>query len=250
MMKKVLLFLSIFLFMGITSICAQTSKKTGSIKVIYDKNIESYALALSEILNIGIIKAKNDNFKIPKKLEIKMIESDRIVIRDNGAKTITMEYDAISNFIPPESTQFIWSGIRRIGLFAFIQVVKTKGLNKMTWMSANFRNCWSAYFAYNYMDIIFDETTDAVWPIPYNFKEDGTKRMYQNAQNENSPVYHEMNAWIDLGNNIGLDKFTAFFTSFKKGGCSKESFVSSLHKFMGAEAANQWEEKYMKYVMN
>jgi hypothetical protein len=250
MRKKILFFLFIGITFAFTSIFAQTSKKTGSVKVTYDKNIESYALAISEILNIGVTKAKNYNFKIPKKLELKIMESDRVVIRDNGANTIMMEYDAISNFIPPKSTRFIWTGMQRLGSLIFIQVFKIKGLNKMTWMSSNFRHCWSAYFAYNFVDIVFDETTDAVWPIPYSFKESGTKLMYQIAQDENSPSYHEMNAWIDLVNNIGLDKLTAFFTAIRKGGCSKESFVLSLYKFMSVEAAKQWEEKNMKYVMN
>lgn len=240
---------SLFLFISISSLLAQTSKTVERVKVSYDAKIETYALALARILNVGVIESEKRNYEIPSQIELKMIYSDRRAIYDNGGRIITLEYDSLSCFTSPSCGFYIASEIDRFGSIVLMNSLKIKDLKKVSWMNKKFRASWSLYFASNLIDNIYDITSDTIWPTPYNFKKYGIENLKMISNNENSLIYYEINAWIDLGNIIKFDTFPAFFAFFRKNGLSKEAFVKSLYKFMDAEDAREWEKKYMQYAV-
>jgi hypothetical protein len=240
---------SLFLLISISSIFAQKKQKIGRVSVSYDTKIENHAVSLSEILNIGVNEALKNNYKTPTKIELKIINSDRITAYDNGGRVITLEYDSLSRFAPPSCAFFICNEIDKLASLVLIKSIGLKGMKKMDWMNQKFRTSWSLYFTSNLIDDIYDITSDTIWPTPYNFKIHGRDNLEKISNNEKSPIYHEINAWIDLGKCIGFDSFADFFIFFKKKGLSQEAFIESLYKFMSIEAAQQWEEKYMKYII-
>ena len=246
--RKIFKKVSFLLFIGTSSLFGQTSQKVERVKVVYDTKIENYALSLSQILNVGISESNKRNYKIPPKIELRILNTDRVTTYDNGGSIITLEYDTLSRFMPPSCAFFICGEIDKLGSLVFMKTLEIRELKKLNWMNQRFRTSWSVYFASNLIDAIYDKTSDTIWPTQYNFKIHGTENLKRISNDEKSPIYHEINAWIDLGNGIKFDTFTAFFTHFKKGGLSKEAFVKSLYKFMDAEVAKQWEEKYMQYV--
>jgi hypothetical protein len=241
-------FFFIFPFLYSISAFGQVTAKMDRVIIKYNSQIEDYALALGRILQVGINEAESANFKFAKKIELNINESDRAIVRDNGASIISIEYDTISRFIPPKCIYFICGELERLGILSFMHVFKVKGLKKMTWMNQKFRGCWSIYFAGSMVDNIYDITSDKIWPTPYNFKEFGAENLNRVSNDEKSPIYHELNAWIDLGNHIGFNQFSTFFTHFKKSGCTEDAFLKTLYKFMRSDEAEQWVDKYMQYV--
>jgi hypothetical protein len=240
--------LLVLILLHCVAVHGQVRKKIGSVEVEYHSAIENYALSLSKILDAGIGEAKNKGFKFPKKINLTLVETDRVLVRDNGSSLITIEYDSMDKFIPPSNAYFICYTIDRLGMLALMHIVQIKGLKKMTWMNSKFRYSWSLYFASNIIDPVYEQTSDTIWPIPYNFKKHGKENLDKISKDEQFHFYHEINAWIDLGNHIGFETFAEFFSCFEKGGCSKDAFIKAIHQFLDAEAAKQWEDKYLEYL--
>jgi len=246
-MKNILVFL--ILVYSVSLIGQVKSIKKDNLKISYDQSIENYALALSEILRVSISESKKIGFKLPKKIELSIQNTDRVTIYNNGSSKITYEYDSVFRFAPPRCAYSICRVIDNLGTLYLIKTIKIKGFKKLAWMDPGFKFYWSGYFASTMIDKVYDITTDKVWPIPYNFKKHGTENRIILSQDEKSPLYNTVNAWSDLGKNIGFAKFPDFFTFFRKNGCTEQAFIKAINKFMDKESAKKWVEKYGKVII-
>ena len=208
------------LFITLTSVVfcsnAQTEKtNNGHFVICYDKDVESYAMASGNILNLVWDRLDEFGFKPPKKVVFNLVKSERNrLFLHKDKPIITLEYISLDPSKVP--VNFVYGLCHEMGHVCMFHITP----NKNNWMSLPYREGWADIFGES-MTILLDEKfgVDA-WPNPYNYLE--RLAVYTNMRTQAFEKGDDVSAsyisdffWKKLVEEKGMDKMPFFFRQIK-----------------------------------
>src|SRR5262245_7197764 len=222
-------------------ILADKTVRRDGVVVLYEGIDDTHAIAIARTVQAARSAAARLGFDMPPTINVNV--STRLAggtgLFNDGDRSIFLTVRSEKDLRKPaESGVFVIYGLgHEVGHLAMYRVVRDH-----RWMTTAAAEGWAHYLGSRLVDSVNEAEGKDLWPDPYDYREDGMKRLkHQREDARSSPTVRGAGLWADYAELVGDKGVIATFAAWDKAKIDLADPAKALAAGVPADdAAGKW----------